>query len=151
MLGECYDDLATNHRRWGRGCERVEMLIGGIMKNLVTKGWLWILAILLTAFFWPEISSAAPQWNRNITVEWAYDTPADLSLTGFKLYQEGQPTCEWSVPIARIGTCDVVLTTKITRYTLAALFSDGQESPRSEPYLYIDWGPKPRIINVTAK
>jgi len=109
------------------------------------------LLLVIAVLLFPIHLRAAPSWNRSITVEWSYDTPSDLSLTGFKLYQEGQPTCEWSVPIARIGTCDVVLTAKITRYTLAALFSDGQESPQSEPYLFIDWGPKPRIINVTAK
>jgi len=110
-----------------------------------------LFCFIISAFLIPAIVNAAPQWNRSITVEWGYETPADLTLTGFKLYQEGMPTCEWSVPISRIGTCDVVLTAKITRYTLSALFSDGQESMQSDPYLYIDWGPKPRITSVTAK
>ena len=109
------------------------------------------LLLVIALLFIASSAFAAPQWNRSITVEWGYESPADLTVTGFKLYQEGMPACEWSVPIARIGSCDVVLTTKITKYTLTALFGDGTESPHSEPYVLIDWGPKPRIIKVIVQ
>lgn len=110
-----------------------------------------LLITLMLLCLLPTILYAAPGWNRSIQVEWEYTAPTDLIVTGFRLYQEGLPACEWMVPIVRIGTCDVVLTTKITKYTLAALFNDGNESPRSEPYLFLDWGPKPKIIRLESK
>ena len=109
------------------------------------------LLITLLLCLCPVAAMAAPGWDRTIEVEWEYTAPTDLIVTGFKLYQEGLPTCEWSVPIVRIGTCEVILTTKITKYTLAALFNDGNESPMSDPYLFIDWGPKPRIIRLESR
>ena len=106
---------------------------------------------LLTCLLIPVAASAAPGWQRNITVDWWYEVPTDLTVSGFKLYQETLPACEWSIPTIRTGACSVVLIKRFTSFTLSALFSDGTESPQSEPYVLNDWGPKPTIIKVTPK
>jgi len=108
-----------------------------------------LLAILLLLI--PISVSAAPGWQRNLTVEWGYEPPADMSHTGFKLYQDGAAVCTWATAIVRIGSCDVVLIKKTTSFTLTATFADGGESPHSEIYTLNDWGPKPTIIKVTPK
>ena len=108
-----------------------------------------LLTILLILV--PLSVSAAPGWQRNLTVEWGYEPPSDMSYTGFKLYQEGVAVCTWGTAIVRIGSCDAVLTKKSTTFTLTATFADGQESLHSDPYVLNDWGPKPRIITVTPK
>ena len=107
-----------------------------------------LLTILLILV--PLSVSAAPGWQRNLTVEWGYEPPSDMSHTGFKLYQEGVAVCTWGTAIVRIGSCDVVLTKKSTSFTLTATFADGQESLHSDPYILNDWGPKPHIISLEA-
>ena len=104
----------------------------------------------LLLIFVPTFALAAPGWQRNLTVEWDYAAPADMSHTGFKLYQDGVAVCTWATAIVRIGSCDVVLVNKSTSFTLTATFPDG-ESPHSAPYVLNDWGPKPTIIKVTPK
>jgi len=111
------------------------------------KKLLLVLLLILT----PSLALAAPGWQRNLTIEWEYEPPADIEPVGFKLYQEGTAVCEWSVPTIRTGTCDVTLLKKITLFTITALFSDGGESIHSDPYLLIDWGPKPKIIKITSR
>jgi len=111
------------------------------------KKFLLILLFVLIPFS----ISAAPGWQRNLTVEWEYVPPADMSHTGFKLYQDGSAVCTWATAIVRIGSCDVVLVNKSTSFTLTATFADGGESPHSAPYVLNDWGPKPTIIKVTPK
>jgi len=110
-----------------------------------------LITILLLIFVGPSLALSAPGWQRNLTVEWGYEPPSDMSHTGFKLYQEGAAVCTWGTAIVRIGSCDVVLTKKSTTFTLTATFADGQESLPSDPYVLNDWGPKPRIITVTPK
>ena len=109
------------------------------------------LLILLLIFVGPSLALAAPGWQRNLTVEWEYTPPGDISHTGFKLYQDGAPVCTWSTAIVRIGSCDVTLVNKSTTFTLTATFADGGESSHSAPYVLNDWGPKPTIIKVTSK
>jgi len=109
----------------------------------------WILLLVLLAV--PMPVQAAPEWQRSIQVEWGYEPPTDLIATGFRLYQEGVEVCEWAVPTIRTGDCDVILTQKSTSFTLTATFSDGQESPHSDPYIFVDWGPKPRIIRLESR
>ena len=47
------------------------------------------LLIALLLCLCPAMVMAAPGWERSITAEWGYDAPADLVLTGFRMYQEG--------------------------------------------------------------
>jgi len=108
------------------------------------------LLLIIVMLCMASVANAAG-WQRNLTVEWEYTPPADMSHTGFKLYQDGTAVCTWNTAIVRIGSCDVVLTKKSTSFTLTATFADGQESLHSEPYVLNDWGPKPRIISVTPK
>jgi len=110
-----------------------------------------LLLVLLLMLVAPSFALAAPGWQRNLTIEWGYEPPADIPHTGFKLYQDGVPVCTWSTAIVRIGSCDVTLIKKTTLFTLTATFADGGESSHSEPYVLNDWGPKPRIISVTPK
>ena len=94
---------------------------------------------------------AAPGWQRDTTAVWTYDAPTDMVLSGFKMYQDGNPVCEFSLPEARTASCKVTLTKRTTSFTLTAYFADGQESGHSDPYVLVDWGPKPKIITFTAK
>ena len=110
-----------------------------------------LLFVVLLLLLVPFSVSAAPGWQRNLTVEWGYEPPSDMPHAGFKLYQDGAAVCTWSTAIVRIGSCDVTLVKKSTSFTLTATFADGQESLHSEPYVLNDWGPKPRIISVTPK
>lgn len=108
-----------------------------------------ILAMFVGILTVPAVVFAAPGWVRGLSIEWSYEPPADLVLSGFRLYQDGAAVCEWNVPTLRSGPCSTTLYRKTTLFTIAALFTDGQESPYSEPYSYTDWGPKPRLISVT--
>ena len=110
-----------------------------------------LICFLFVVLLFPIISQAAPGWDRGITVEWEYTPPADVVVAGFRLYQAGTKVCEWQSAEARAAECAVLITTKSTSFTLSAFFSDGEETPQSDPYILTDWGPKPRIIRVTAK
>ena len=106
---------------------------------------------LLACLLVPVAAHSAPEWPRDTTWTWSYDAPTDLVLSGFKMYQDGNPICEYSTPDVRVASCRVTLTKHVTSFTLTAIFADGQESPHSEAYVLNDWGPKPRIITVTPK
>jgi len=101
-----------------------------------------LLALLLV----PSTLLAVPSWNRGISIEWGYEPPADVILSGFKLYQEGVPVCEFGTPTLRSGACEVILTKRTTPFTLTAAFIDGTESPHSEAYNFVNNGPGPKII-----
>ena len=108
-----------------------------------------LIALLLCLM--PVAAMAAPGWERNITAEWGYDAPADLVLTGFRMYQEGVAVCDFAGPDLRTGTCNILLLKRSTPFTLTAVFSSGEESPHSDAYALLDWGPKPRIIRLESR
>jgi len=99
----------------------------------------------------PAMVMAAPGWERSITAEWGYDAPADLVLTGFRMYQEGVAVCDFTGPDLRTGTCNILLLKRSTPFTLTAVFASGEESPHSDAYVLLDWGPKPRIIRLESR
>jgi len=72
----------------------------------------------------------------SIHVTWGYTPPTAPAVSWFRLYQEGVPVCTTAIPSAQEMDCDVVLTKKVTSYTLTALFADGTESPHSSPYAF---------------
>lgn len=89
-----------------------------------------IIALILLC---PSWASSTP---RSIHVEWEYTPPIDLEVTGFRLYQEGIRVHDWVGPDVRAGDVTVDLTTQIADFTLTAIFADGTESPRSEPFAF---------------
>ena len=104
------------------------------------------LLITLLLCLCPVAAMAAPGWERSITAEWGYDAPADLVLTGFRMYQEGIVACDLPGTEARTASCGVILSKRSTPFTMTAVFQNGEESPHSEAYVVNDWGPKPKII-----
>lgn len=106
------------------------------------------LLLALSLLLLPVIVQAAPGWDRNITAEWGYDPPADLVLTGFRMYQEGVAVCDFQGAELRTASCNITLLKRSTPFTLTAVFSTGEESPHSDAYVLVDWGPKPRIIKL---
>lgn len=109
------------------------------------------LLITLLLCLMPVAAMAAPGWERSITAEWGYDAPADLVLTGFRMYQEGVAVCDFTGPDLRTGTCNILLLKRSTPFTLTAVFASGEESPHSDAYVLLDWGPKPKIIRMAVK
>lgn len=89
-----------------------------------------ILTAALLAF--ASLASAA----QSIHVEWGYTPPSDPAVTGFRLYQNGQPRIDW--PGASIESGDVTLDSLDVgdSFTLTALFDDATESPHSSPYIW---------------
>jgi len=93
------------------------------MKTLVTKGWLWILAALLTIFFWADISSAGTI-TRQMSFTWTYTVAEEADITGFKIYQYALPL----TPSAATVVIDNI--PKTTRFATATLSYDSAKSQR---------------------
>jgi hypothetical protein len=75
-------------------------------------------------------------WATSIHVTWGYTPPTEPAVTGFRLYQEGNPVCSTDNSDAQDIDCDVTLVKDVTIYTLTAMFVDGTESPHSAPYAF---------------
>jgi hypothetical protein len=73
---------------------------------------------------------------QSIHVTWGYTPPFEPAVSGFRLYQEGQPVCMIASAQAQEMDCKVTLVKKVTTYTLTAMFVDGTESPHSAPYAF---------------
>lgn len=72
-----------------------------------------------------------------VHAEWTgYTAPTGLTVTGFKLYQEGALACQTQVATATSLDCSVSLTADTTNFTLTAAFADGTESPHSAPFAF---------------
>lgn len=89
-----------------------------------------IFAVALFAF--ASLASAA----QSIHVEWGYTPPSSPAVTGFRLYQNGQPKIDWSGE--NIDRGDVTLDSLVIgdSFTLTALFADATESPHSSPFTW---------------
>jgi len=73
----------------------------------------------------------------SIHVEWQPASRSGSStVTAYTLYQEGRVVCLTNVPASTSMDCTVSLTTESTYFTITATFSDGTESPHSEPYYF---------------
>jgi PKD repeat protein len=78
--------------------------------------------------------SASDSNVKTISAEWTnYTAPNDYTVTGFNLYQEETLACQTQNPGTTSMACTVTLTNDTTLFSLAAVFSDGSESPRSSP------------------
>ena len=83
----------------------------------------------------PAFASAATTCS--IHAEWTrYTPPSGYTVSGYRLYQEGQLACQTSNSTATAIDCQVTLNTNTTNFTLATAFTDGSESPRSAPFAF---------------
>lgn len=90
--------------------------------------------LLILAFLCLFATSAAAA-DRSIHVEWGgYTPPSELTVSGFRLYQDGSLACEIQNPNATSMDCAVSLYQDTTPFTLTATFTDGSESPHSAPF-----------------
>ena len=113
----------------------------------MTRIHIYIGAILLSAI----IAVQAFAYERTIKAEWTkYVGPTDATVSGFNLYQDGVKVCSFTGKDIVSGECKVDLTKCSTNYTLAALFSDGKESPKSQAYVLQDAGQEPQGLTITV-
>jgi hypothetical protein len=110
-----------------------------------------LILILLLTIGCIGAAQAADGWTRSIHVEWGYTPPEDISVQGFRLYQDSAKVCEWAGATITSGDCSVSLTRRSTDFTLTAAFGDGTESPKSAPFTLPDVGPAPQIIILIGK
>ena len=83
----------------------------------------------------PAFASAATTCS--IHAEWTrYTPPSGYTVSGYRLYQEGQLACQTSNSTATAIDCQVTLNTNTTNFTLATAFTNGSESPRSAPFAF---------------
>ena len=73
--------------------------------------------------------------SRDIHVEWEYQY--NESLAGFRLYYEGNLTCETTDPSATSMDCTIDAPDGESFFTLTSFFQDGTESPHSDTFFYI--------------
>ncbi len=100
------------------------------MRNLTSSFLLLLLCCLL-----PTLSSAAT--TQTIHAEWnSYSPPSGMTVTGFRLYQDGTFACMTESPTATSMDCQVTLAGDSATFTLTATFSNGSESPHSAPVTY---------------
>lgn len=95
-----------------------------------------IIYFLLTLFCClPTYAVAASSYT--IHAEWTgYTAPTGLTVSGFKLYQEGTLACQTQTATATSLDCSVSLAADTTNFTLTAAFTDGTESPHSAPFAF---------------
>ena len=90
--------------------------------------------LLFIIFAFLLFSASVASASHSIHIEWGYTPPSEPDITGFTLYQFGQPVCSTSNPDATSMDCEVNLVQEVTDFTLTANFSDGSESPHSAPF-----------------
>ncbi len=75
---------------------------------------------------------------RTLEIEFSFVAPyfTDKLLAGYKLYKEEVQVCETSDPAATGITCDILSEDGTFSFTLTGYYSDGSESPPSEPFLF---------------
>ncbi|WP_319586798.1 hypothetical protein [uncultured Desulfobulbus sp.] len=83
----------------------------------------------------PTFVSAAT--NCSIHAEWSqYTPPSGYTVSGYRLYQEGQLACQTSNSAATSIDCLVSMDTNTADFTLTAAFADGTQSPHSAPFSF---------------
>lgn len=92
-----------------------------------------ITTLFLVHLGFAAIAGAAEQ---TIHVEWGYIPPSQPAVSGFLLYQEGTPVCYTPNGNATAMDCSVSLVEDTNNFTLTARFTDGSESPHSDPFQY---------------
>lgn len=106
--------------------------------------------LVAAALISPNVSMGAG-WERSLHVEWGYTPPSDLTISEFRLYQEGAKVCIWTGATVRAGDCKVTLQKSGTAFTLDAGFTNGGSSPKSAPFTFSDFGNGPAIMILIGK
>jgi hypothetical protein len=114
----------------------------------MNKKTFFILGSVLLFSMASTVCFGAAEWDRSIHAEWEYTPPEDVNVVSFRLYQNGTRVCDFAGATTVSGDCDVTLTRKTTNYTLTAVTDDGGESPHSDIYPFVDWGPKAKIKSI---
>ncbi|MCB2218505.1 MAG: hypothetical protein KQH59_20785 [Desulfobulbaceae bacterium] len=83
----------------------------------------------------PALAGAAIK-DHTIQIEFIFDYQAitDKTVTGYRLYKDGDLVCETSSPDAQYFDCVVTSTTGVFDFTLTARYDNGTESPPSTPF-----------------
>lgn len=111
----------------------------------------WNILRLVVVFSIILVAAAAHAYEKPIHVEWTrYTGPIGATTTGFRLYQEGAPVCNFTGADTIAGDCAVNLTKLDTSFTLSATFADNKESPQSAPFVLRDYGAAPQGLNITV-
>ena len=93
-------------------------------------------ALVVVICHLPVFSSAAT--NVSIHAEWqTYTAPSGYTVGGFNLYQEDQLACQTQGATSTTVDCLVSLSADSTNFTLAAVFTNGTESPKSAPFTFV--------------
>ena len=120
-----------------------------------------LLFSLFLLLFTPVISSAAVTHTLEIRFAFTPSEDPAKQITGYNVYKEGEKvTCEnESDPDASSITCNFYSPDGTFNFTLAALYSDGTESPFSPPFPFTidtttvtppDPDPPQAVINPTT-
>lgn len=83
----------------------------------------------------PVLAGAAIN-DHTIQIEFIFDYQAitDKTVTGYRLYKEGELVCETYSPEAQYFDCVVTSSTGVFDFTLTASYDNGTESPHSAPF-----------------
>ncbi|MCI5120041.1 MAG: PKD domain-containing protein, partial [Candidatus Electrothrix sp. AUS4] len=76
--------------------------------------------------------------NHSVHIEWTYDyQPIEgKTLVGYRLYKEGAEICVGNTPTPSYMDCTFESEEGTFDFTLTSFFSDGSESPHSEPFTF---------------
>jgi len=98
------------------------------------KNKLFLLLILLLTI--PGISAAAEL--RTLEIDFAFTLPDDPAkdLTGYTIYQNGEPACEAETTSTTTLSCELLTEDGTFDFALAATYTDNTESPQSPIFPY---------------
>lgn len=93
------------------------------------------LLTLLIVSLLPILAPAAT--TSTIHAEWTrYVPPSGYTVSGYRLYQEGQMACQTTNPSATSLDCQVTLNAPTVYFTLTATFTNGTETGHSAPFAF---------------
>ncbi len=99
------------------------------------------LSFVIPSFFialllWGLEPSEVHGGQYDIQVDFAFDSTADpdKQVSGYRLYQEGNPACDSNSYDLASMTCLIASEPGTYNFTMSALYSDGSESPQSLPF-----------------
>lgn len=88
--------------------------------------------LLLAICLFPIMSHAAV--TKTLEVDFAFDDPGTLQLSGYRLYKEGIKVCQTTNTSASKISCSVTTETGTFDFTLRAYYTNGSESPASPSF-----------------
>jgi len=94
----------------------------------------------LVLFFQPVLIWAG--YSATIKAEWEYSPPSGKTLSGFRLYKDGEMACVSKKPTENTMECLVDLDPGEITFTVTAYFTDGTETGHSAPFVLEFTGPR---------